>query len=108
MSSATDTSRVPAWKRLGLKLKQSDSASATVSASPARPASVGHQHQTPKRKLDAHAPPGPADDSPKRARREDPRNATAGPARHIKSKSVSFGDTPTKADLVNSSSPSHQ
>ncbi|KAL2206103.1 hypothetical protein CC79DRAFT_1369533 [Sarocladium strictum] len=98
---------VPAWKRLGLKLKQPDSSPASASASPARPASVGHQHPTPKRKLD-YAPPGPADDSPKRARREDPRNAGAGSVRHIKSKSVSFGDTPTKADLVNSSSPSHQ
>lgn len=97
MSSASENSRVPAWKRLGLKLKQPGAA-----AGPAASAPVGHHSQgghTPKRKFDA--PPGSADDSlvghgsgPKRPRRDEDRNA--GAKQH---KTVSFGDTPTKANL---------
>lgn len=84
---------VPAWKRLGLKLKQpADAPPAATEPTVGQPAGA----QSSKRKLDA--PPSLA--SPKRPRREDQNtkddNATKKNVSLKPKKSVTFGDTPTK------------
>lgn len=87
--------QVPAWKRLGLKLKQ-PTGSDPVIGSPAvgHPSSAGHG-QPNKRKLDA-PPPAHSPYGSKKPR-------TDGQGTTLKKqKSVTFGDTPTKKDLVSS------
>ncbi|KJZ78752.1 hypothetical protein HIM_02143 [Hirsutella minnesotensis 3608] len=99
MSSAegTGAQRMPAWKRLGLKLKQP---TASEPANGGAPPAVGHPSRaqqssdSTKRKFDAQPVPDSSLDikRPRRERQPEDRNA---PLKQ-KPKSVSFGDTPTK------------
>lgn len=91
----TASQRVPAWKRLGLKLKGPTAAPEPApGGTPAvgHPSSTQHKSHSNKRKLDA--PPGsePSLDIKKPRREADDGNAEP----KKKTKSVSFGDTPTK------------
>ncbi|KFA67874.1 hypothetical protein S40285_04101 [Stachybotrys chlorohalonatus IBT 40285] len=90
---------VPAWKRLGLKLKQ-------PAGTDGAPAAVGHPssstHRPPaqsnKRRLEDAAPPAGASStlSAKKPRRDE-RTGNKTPSEPLKKKkSVTFGDTPTK------------
>ena len=98
INAAAPGQRVPAWKRLGLKLKQAPPAQESTLGGPV----VGHessaqQHAQPgKRKAPgAHT----AVESPaavKRARRDE--QASVPDPSLKKRKSVTFGDTPTKND----------
>ncbi|KAJ6440495.1 proteasome subunit alpha type 6 [Purpureocillium lavendulum] len=94
-TEGTASQRVPAWKRLGLKLK---GPTAAPEPAPGGTPAVGHPSSTQlkshsnKRKLDA--PPGPEPSLDIKKPRKEASDGNAEPKK--KSKSVSFGDTPTK------------
>ncbi|PHH68877.1 hypothetical protein CDD83_5949 [Cordyceps sp. RAO-2017] len=97
-TAGTDAQRVPAWKRLGLKLKQPTAASEPANGG--TPA-VGHPngaqqpgHST-KRKLGTQPAPESSLDI-KRCRREGPAEDRNAPFNQKKAKPVAVADTPTK------------
>ena len=85
--------QVPAWKRLGLKLKQPSGSAASESAPAGPTGGVGHPSSpVGKRKLDA-PPPANSSQVAKRPRRDETQTTNG----HLrKQKSVTFADTPTK------------
>ncbi|KAL6866105.1 hypothetical protein ACO1O0_002207 [Amphichorda felina] len=93
------SAQTPAWKRLGLKLKQPGAAAGAVPASqPANGSSaVGHPGGSTGHKRKVEAPPS-TDGSPvKRTRREEqPVTQNGSPSSSKPKKSVKFGDTPSK------------
>ncbi|KAI9172445.1 hypothetical protein HJFPF1_01947 [Paramyrothecium foliicola] len=90
--------QVPAWKRLGLKLKQPTGSDPVIgSPTVGHPSSAGHD-QPNKRKFDA-PPPAHAPYASKKPRTD----AKGTPLK--KQKSVTFGDTPTKKDISSSGTP---
>ncbi|KAI6781725.1 uncharacterized protein J7T54_003991 [Emericellopsis cladophorae] len=113
MASANSAQRVPAWKRLGLALKQSGNSSATgaPASEPAygNSALVGHPGGSTGHKRKGEAPPSSHGDgsSPlKKARRDEKSTSSiiqndATPSSTNKpKKSVKFGDTPSKNDAT--------
>ncbi|KYK60976.1 uncharacterized protein DCS_02116 [Drechmeria coniospora] len=101
MMSSTGAQRVPAWKRLGLQLKPAADGPETGTG---RTPAVGHrgstQHDSHSSKRKLEAPPAAAESaaSNKKARREShTTNGTKAQQLQKKVKSVTFGDTPTKA-----------
>lgn len=105
-AGSASAQQVPAWKRLGLKLKQPDSASSGSAASESRPTGgVGHpssRHEPSpgKRKLDA-PPAASASSQVAKRPRKDEASSFSTPDRNPqgqlrRQKSVTFADTPTK------------
>ncbi|QPG97274.1 hypothetical protein C2857_006066 [Epichloe festucae Fl1] len=97
-SQGATAQQVPAWKRLGLKLKQPGAAPDSAIGTPAvgHPSSSQHEAQSNKRKVDA--PPATTPSSAfKRPRREiQGRQITENNSHPRKKKLVTFGDTPTR------------
>lgn len=96
-SGNSPAQQVPAWKRLGLKLKPSPSGSAASEPAPAGPTGgVGHPSSPfGKRKLDA-PPPANSAQVAKRPRRDETQTTTDRNGILRKQKSVTFADTPSK------------
>lgn len=95
MSTERGGAKVPAWKRLGLKLKQPaapDSANGV-----GQPSSSPHPQAQPGNKRRFDAPPVSDSNFAKRPRRDDVSTNRNSSLRQPKS--VSFGDTPTKSGL---------
>ncbi|UNI15790.1 hypothetical protein JDV02_002291 [Purpureocillium takamizusanense] len=95
-TEATASQRVPAWKRLGLKLK---GPTAAPEPAPGGTPAVGHpsitQHKSHSNKRKLDAPPGFEPSLDVKKPRTESNDGNAEPNRK-KTKSVSFGDTPTK------------
>jgi hypothetical protein len=113
MASAGSTQRIPAWKRLGLELKQTSNspASAAPASEPAYGTSalVGHPGGPTGHKRKIEPPPSSHGDgsSPLKKARRDERstssiiqNATTPSSTNKPKKSVKFGDTPSKNDVT--------
>jgi hypothetical protein len=98
------TQRVPAWKRLGLKLRaasdnQSESPAAAFQSTPSRPVSAPNPESSTPAKRKPSAALGP-DHSAKKAKKENPNTPTTQSQQLKKRKSVSF-----TAEGENSTSP---
>ncbi|KAG6062803.1 hypothetical protein E4U32_001925 [Claviceps aff. humidiphila group G2b] len=97
-SHGANAQQVPAWKRLGLKLKQPGAAPDSAIGTPGvgHPSSSQREDQSNKRKVDASSATTPSSAFKRPRRDSHAYEHTDSQPSLRKKKSVAFGDTPTK------------